>query len=114
MAPAGTSTRNDSDMNIRPRANFAGTDGSRGPRLVQIHTKTGDSAMTKIGGTDWNHVEGNDRPNTSRRVYRSANRFRVEPACSYAPQNSVATAKRITIAPMRFHSAPVKPPDPDA
>src|SRR3982751_7134702 len=48
-APAGTSTRNDRLMKNRPNANFAGTDGSRGPRRNQSHPNTGASAMTKMG-----------------------------------------------------------------
>src|SRR4051812_4001750 len=103
-APAGTRIRNERPMNSKPRANFAGTDGSRGPRRIQIHANTGASAITKIGCTDWNHDDGNEKPIRLSRVYRSANRLSVEPACSYAPQNRMATRKKTTIAPMRFHS----------
>src|SRR5438094_8347110 len=68
MAPAGTSTRNDMPMNTTPSAIFAGTDGSCLPRGTHIHANTGASIITKIGWTDWNHEEGNEKPNTTRRV----------------------------------------------
>ena len=55
-------------MKIRPTANFAGTEGSRGPSRIQIHANTGARMITKIGCTDWNHDEGNEKPQTSRRV----------------------------------------------
>ena len=45
--------------------------------------------------TLWNQLLGNDRPNTSVRVLRSANRLSVEPACSNTDQNS-AEAKNST------------------
>src|SRR6185503_4118227 len=68
IAPAGTSTRNPRPMNRTPRAILAGTDGSRGPSRTHIHAKIGAKMTTKIGGTDWNHDEGNENPKTSRRV----------------------------------------------
>ena len=35
---------------------------------TQIHANSGASAITKIGCTDWNHDDGNDKPNASSRV----------------------------------------------
>ena len=55
-------------MKSRPIANFAGLDGSRGPSRIQSQAKTGASRITKIGCTDWNHDEGNEKPNIDRRV----------------------------------------------
>src|SRR5262249_38413546 len=101
VAPAGTRIRKARPMNSTPIANFAGTGGSRDPRRIHSHANAGASRITKIGGTDWNQDDGNDAPNMSRRVYRSAKRLRVEPACSYAPQNRLATRKKMTIAPIR-------------
>ena len=55
-------------MKRRPNANLAGTDGSRGPSRIQSQAKTGASRITKIGCTDWNHDDGNEKPRRSRRV----------------------------------------------
>ena len=55
-------------MNSRPSANFAGTDGSRGPSRSHSHAKTGASRITKTGCTDWNQDDGNAKPNASSRV----------------------------------------------
>src|SRR5437667_8732074 len=112
--PAGTRTRKDRPMNTRPQAKLAGLDGSRGPSRIQSQAKAGASRITKMGWTDWNQDEGKDTPSIERRVKRSANRLSVEPACSYAPQKRAANRNRITMAPMRFHSAAVKPADPPA
>ena len=50
-------------MKSRPSANLAGTDGSRGPSRTQSHANTGARRITKSGCTDWNHDEGNEKPN---------------------------------------------------
>ena len=47
---------------------WSGTDGSRGPSRIHSHAKTGASRITKIGCTDWNHDEGNEKPKSSSRV----------------------------------------------
>ena len=60
IAPAGTSTRNDSAMKNSPSANLAATDGSRGPSLIHSHANIGARMITKSGGTDWNQDEGNE------------------------------------------------------
>src|SRR5262245_8388193 len=94
IAPAGTSTKNDKAMNTSASANFAGTDGSRGPSLIHNQANSGASRITQIGCTIWNQDTGNEIPSSSSRVKRAAKSVNVDPACSYAPQKNVAQMNR--------------------
>src|ERR1051325_3929998 len=49
---AGTMRRNESERKKRPRVNFAGLDGLRRPREIQIQAKTGERRITNSGSTD--------------------------------------------------------------
>src|SRR6266545_2641187 len=68
MVAAGTRSRNDSPTNSSPSVNFAGLEGSRGPRRTHSHANVGASMMTNVGGTDWNQLAGNANPSTESRV----------------------------------------------
>src|SRR5947207_14105721 len=99
-----------SPTNSSASAKFAGEDGWRGPSFTHSQANAGDSRITNAAWMDTNHDAYSLMPSSSRRTYRSANRFSVDPACSYAPQKSDANAKNTTTAVIRFQSAAVKPP----
>src|SRR6185437_9103599 len=91
---AGRSRKtNESPVNSRPMANLAGVDGSYLPRRIHSQANAGASTMTKIAWTVRNQLDGKLKPRIVVRVNRSPNRLRVEPACSYAPQNTAAKTK---------------------
>jgi hypothetical protein len=56
---------------------------------------TGANRITNAGCTDWNQPAGISKPPTKRSVWRLANRFIEDPACSKPDQNS-AHAMNIT------------------
>src|SRR5262249_50646260 len=89
-APAGTRRRTAMPAKSSPIATVAGLEGSRLPNRTHSQARIGARRITNNAGTDWNHEDGNEYPNTDNRVYRSAKRFSVDPACSYAPQNNDA------------------------
>src|ERR1700736_2772891 len=86
MAAAAAMTRNPEPINMTPRANFAGADGLRLRLANAIHSHARNGAKMKMNAefSDWNQPVGITKCNDSsaRFVYRSANRFRLEPACS--------------------------------
>src|SRR3954449_5605609 len=93
----------------RAMANLAGLDGLRRPRRTQRTAKTGANRMMKRGGSDWYQLAGKLRPNIELLVFRSANRLRVDPACSYAIQNTTAAAKSTAMTTRLFRSSRVHP-----
>src|SRR6185437_6234150 len=105
-----SSSTNERPMKKSPAANFVGVDGSYFPRRIHIQANAGASTMTKIACTLANQLDGKLTPANDVRVYRSANRLSVDPACSYAPQNTAANTKKTAMAASRFHSTLVKPP----
>src|SRR5262249_23937076 len=65
----------------------------------QNHAKTGASAITKIGWTNWNQLAGKFHPSRLRSVFLSANKLSDDPACSNDAQKIAdATNKTITTA----------------
>ena len=83
---------------IRPNPNLVGLIGSLpvDASLTHSHASTGANAKMNNEFIDWNQLLGYAMPNTSLRVLRSANRLRVEPACSNTDQNNDA-AKNSTV-----------------
>src|SRR5580765_8196401 len=100
-------SRNDRLRKKSPIVNFAGLDGSRRPSRIHSHAKIGEKMMTKSGSTDWNQLDGYVKPATTRRVARSANSVRLDPACSNPAQKINANNVRIDAAVMRPHSSRV-------
>src|SRR5581483_6491334 len=96
-------------MKRRPKANFVGVEGSRWPRRTQSQAKAGERRITKIGWMVRNQLDGKLKPRIEVRVKRSPKRLSVDPACSYAPQNTAANTKKTAMAARRFHSVFVKP-----
>src|ERR671918_455553 len=88
-----TRTPKPAPTRMRPKENFNGLDGSFLPSLTQSQANTGASRMMKREFSDWNQLLGKGHPSTEVRVLRSANRFRVEPACSKSDQNTAAARK---------------------
>ena len=82
MRPGGSNSTNDTPARSNPKANFMGVEGSRDPSRAQIHANIGASMMTNIAWIDTNQLAGKVKPNATRSTCRSANRFRVEAACS--------------------------------
>src|SRR6267154_6061345 len=86
MAAAAAMTRNPEPINMTPTANFAGADGLRLRLANAIHSHAKNGAKTKMNAEfiDWNQPVGITKCSASsvRFVYRSANRFKLEPACS--------------------------------
>src|SRR6476661_8894886 len=80
--------------NNRPAENFAGLEGSRLPSDTHNIANSGASTITIAGCTDWYHAEGNSNPRTTLSVSRSANRFRLVPACSNDIQKTIENRKR--------------------
>src|SRR3954469_18421175 len=93
----------------RAMANLAGLDGFRRPRRTQSTAKTGANRMMKRGGSDWYQLAGKPCPNIELLVFRSANRLSVDPACSYAIQNTTAAANRTAMTTRLFRSPRVHP-----
>ena len=89
---------------------MAGLDGSWRPSRSHSQAKTGAKPTTNTGSTDWYQLDGKDQPNITLRVYWSAKRFRLLPACSNPIQNSVAKTKSTMIAPMRLRSVVLRAP----
>src|SRR4051812_7231391 len=107
MRAAGTRMAKAKPAKSNPRVNLAGLDGSarRRPSASQIHANTGASATTKIGCTNWNQPAGNSQPMMKRLVWRSAKRFRDDPACSNDAQKRADATKRTSTAAERFRSS---------
>src|SRR5215213_97253 len=91
-------------MNNSPKVNLTGLDGCRSPNFTHRVANRGTSKMTKNGVHDCRKLDGNPIPKTSVRTSSFANRFKLAPFCSYAPQNRIVNRKKITIAAMRFQS----------
>src|SRR5262245_13456946 len=110
---AGIRTAKDSPANSNPRENFAGAGGSACLRPRDSHNKanTGARATTKIGCTNWNQLAGNSQPKMMRLVFRSANRFSEDPACSNDPQKIADATNNTRTAAERFRSSIVQPPE---
>src|SRR5262245_32371602 len=102
----GTSIKKPKPTNSSPSANFAATLGSRGPIFIHNIENSGASAISQIELTDWNQLDGNAIPRTKFRVFSSANRFSVEPACSNKDQNSAEPIDRQRITKMFRRSWP--------
>src|SRR5215217_6024786 len=83
-----TSVMNPAATAISPSANFTGVDGSRRPRRSHSHANTGANAQMKNEFIDWNQLLGYAQPKIDVAVSRSANKFRVDPACSNSDQNT--------------------------
>src|SRR5436190_11737705 len=98
MPAAGTSSAKPRPAPINPSENFTGVDGSLDPRRIHSHAKTGANTMMKSAFADWNQLLGKFQPNMEFRVARSANRLRVEPACSNTDQKMAAARKNTPIA----------------
>src|SRR5688572_2857473 len=103
---------NPAPTRIRPSENLTGVDGScpRRPSHSHSQANTGAKAQTNIEFIDWNQLHGYDHPRTVVRVSRSANRLRVEPACSNSDQNRAAARKNTPIAYSRLRSSGVQSP----
>src|SRR5437763_798578 len=110
-------TTNAMNAASRAYANFAGLDGCRSPIASHNHENAGANATTKIGSTDWNQLDGKLNPSSDVRVSWSANRLRLDPACSKDNQNTVLNTNNTAMAAMRRHSSRVNgacvvcPPD---
>src|SRR5258706_7875974 len=91
--------------------NLALLDGSfpRNARRTQSHANTGAKAMMNTEFIAWNQLLGNSHPRNTLFVLRSANRFRVDPACSNSDQNSDAARNSTPITYRRLRSADVQP-----
>src|SRR4051812_32685537 len=83
-------TANPAPTRRRPSENLTGVEGSwpRRPSDSHSHANIGANAQTKSEFIDWNQLLGYDQPKIVVRVSRSANRLRVDPACSKSDQNS--------------------------
>ena len=73
---------------------------------TQSAANTGASRMMNSGCTDWNQLDGKLQPKSEVRVTRSANRLRLDPACSNPAQNRLANTNRAMIASTRLRSMP--------
>ena len=94
-------------MKRRPQANFAGLEGSRGPSRIQSQAKTGASRMTKMGWTDSNQDDGNEKPEHGEtRVAVGEQVERRSRLLVGAPEER-REEEEDTTAPMRFQSSPV-------
>src|SRR5205814_1365312 len=82
----------------RLKENLAGVDGWRLPSFTHSQANTGARMKMNSAFKDWNQLLGKGWPRTSLRVLRSANRFRVDPACSNTDQNTAAATKYAMIA----------------
>src|SRR5205807_4283000 len=105
---AGTRMAKAAPPNISPSENFAGLEGSSRLRLSASHNqaKTGASATTKTGCTNWYQLAGKTRPKGRvRSVLRSANRLSVEPACSKDAQKRAEATNSTRMAADRLRSS---------
>ena len=89
----------------RPKANFAGVDGSRLPMRSQSQAKTGASKMIQSEFTDCNCPASIRMPSSVRAVLFWAKRLSVEPACSNADQNTAAPRKSTKMTRCRLRSS---------
>ena len=60
--------------------------------------------------SDWNQLLGNGRPKSTFSVLRSANRFKVDPACSNTDQKSAEARNNTAMTTSRLRSAGVQSP----
>src|SRR2546423_6308208 len=101
------SSTNASPTKTSANANLAGLEGCLGPSRTHSQANNGESRITNAACTETNHDAYNLSPSSSRWTYRSANSVSVEPACSYAPQNSDAKMNSTTTAEIRRQSSRV-------
>src|SRR5207302_10958067 len=91
-------------MNRRASANFAGLDGCRDPSFTHSQAKTGDNRITNAACTENNHEAYSEMSNSPTYTKREANRLIMDQACSHAPQDRDANAKKISNARKPHHS----------
>src|SRR5580704_312485 len=86
MEAAPAMNKNPEPISMMPMANFAGADGLRlrFAKAIHNHARNGANMKMNAESSDWNQPVGMTKCNHSkvRLVYRSANRFKPEPACS--------------------------------
>ena len=98
-------------MRSRPKANLSGAAGLRLRRASATHNAENNGAkrITKAGCTDWNQPAGTSKPPTTRSVWRLANRFIDDPACSKPDQKSAQAMNITSTTTMRPRSTGASP-----
>jgi hypothetical protein len=88
---------------------LAGADGFRWrlASAIHAHAKNGAKMKMKSELSDWNQLAGITKFNAGkvRSVYRSAKRFKEEPACSKPEKNRAQPANSTTITTPRLRSS---------
>ena len=85
-----------------------GAEGCEVPHFSHNQATSGAKIMMNSEFSDWNQLLGNGMPNNWFEVLRSANKFRVEPACSNTDQNTAAQMKNTKMTMRRARSAAVQ------
>src|SRR5271170_3112943 len=112
MLAAAAITRNPEPIKITPTANLAGAEGFKLWRAsaIQIHAKNGANSTMNTELNDWNQPVGITKCSQPmvRSVYRSANKFIDEPACSKPEKNSAQPQNKATSTTPRLRSSGLK------
>ena len=86
---------------------MTGLEGSFLPSFTQRMLMIGASSRSQIEFTDWNQVEGNCQLPMAFRVWSSANRLSVVPACSKTKKKAMMKTTRMPTTHMRDRSSAV-------